>query len=211
MHTAAELLQQSATTLQTEQVDKLIAYLDLLVLWNKSIRLTGEREPLHIVDRLLLSSLSGMPYVQGSHCADLGSGGGLPGLVLAIALPQTHWTLIDSRLKKTCFLQQAVIELALHNVTVVRSRIEHHRPAQRYHTLTARAIGRLPELLPLLTPLAAPDARLLSWKGSGVASELQQISHMNIAHHSHPIPPVSRRHRLIELTLNATARSSSDP
>ena len=186
-------------------VERLLAYLELLRQWNRTVRLTGERDSARCAAQLLAPSLAGAPHVRGARCADLGSGAGLPGLVLAMALPQTRWTLIDSRRRKACFLLQARTELALDNVEVVCSRIAAYRPERGFDTLTARALGKLPELVALAGPLAAPGARLLAWKGPGVRCELAALERMAVSCRRHRIAPRARRHCLIEVPITRLA------
>lgn len=202
---AGHCLQRTAVAVGADTTPGLIArllvYLELLVRWNRAVRLTGERDPTRVAERLLAPSLAAGPYVRGVRCADLGSGGGLPGIVLAIARPRTQWTLIDSNLKKTCFLRQVCIELALTNVEVVHGRIETYRQDRTFDTITARALGKLPQLLTLARPLAAHGARLLAWKGPGAAPELAELDRMAVMYHSHPIASSVRNQRLVEVFL----------
>ena len=184
---------------------RLLAYLELLEQWNRTVRLTGERSPARVAEYLVAPCLAAAPHVRGTHCADLGSGAGLPGLVLAMALPDTRWTLIDSNFRKTCFLRQACIELALTNVEVAHARIEAYPLGQGFDTLVARALGRLPELVALARPLAAPGARLLAWKGPAVSAELAALGRMGTAHRTYPLPPANRHYRLVEVFLAAPA------
>ena len=115
---------QLGIDLQPEQREQLLAYLRLLHKWNKAYNLTAVRDPDEMVSRHLLDSLSILPYVQGDRWLDVGSGGGMPGIILAIMLPGTAFTLLDSNGKKTRFLTQAKLELGLANLSVVQSDID---------------------------------------------------------------------------------------
>jgi 16S rRNA (guanine527-N7)-methyltransferase len=121
--------QQLGVALQTQQAERLLAYMTLLEKWNRVHNLTAVRAPEKMVTHHLLDSLSVVPYlIQESRVLDVGSGGGLPGIPLAIVQPEVRVTLLDSNHKKTSFLQQAMIELALNNVDVVTARVEQYAP-----------------------------------------------------------------------------------
>src|SRR5204862_3696570 len=130
-----------------EQAAKLAAFVGLLVRWNRVHNLTGVRGAAELVDRHLVESLALRPYVRGVRVADVGSGGGLPGLPLAITEPGCQFTLIESRAKRVHFLRHAIAELALRNSDVAHGRAEHLRVAQPFDTVLARAVAPPAELL----------------------------------------------------------------
>ena len=103
---------------------KLLAYLALLQKWNKVYNLTAVRDPLDMVTLHLLDSLSVLPYIKTGNLLDVGSGGGLPGIVLAIMKPDLQVTTIDTVQKKTIFMRQVKGELGLPNLEVVHARVE---------------------------------------------------------------------------------------
>ena len=105
-------------------IEKLQSYLDLLVKWNGAYNLTAIRDPGQMVVKHLLDSLSIVPYVQGASLIDVGTGAGLPGLVLAIALPELEVTLLDSNGKKVRFLRQVIADLKITNASAVHARVE---------------------------------------------------------------------------------------
>jgi len=145
--------------------ERLLTYLDLLARWNRVHNLTAVRDPAAMVAYHLLDSLAGRPWVPPGPVVDLGSGAGLPGLVLAIAEPERSVTLVDSAAKRTRFLNQVVGVLGLERVEVVQARMEEWRPAAPVEVVTARALTTLTELVRLAEPLLTPTGRLVAWKG----------------------------------------------
>jgi len=144
---------------------KLLDYLALLDKWNRVYNLTAVRDAGRMVSLHLLDSLAAAPYFQGETVLDVGSGGGLPGIPLAIARPELRVTLVDSIAKKTAFLQQAKAELGLGNLNVVTSRVEDYRPAARFDVITSRAFSDLKEFVTLTRHLLEPGGRWLAMKG----------------------------------------------
>ncbi len=166
-------LAELAIDLSGAQKDRLLRLVALLARWNSRFNLTAVRDPLDMIGRHLLDSLAVLPYLDGPRALDLGCGPGFPGLPLAIASATTDFTLLDSNGKKTRFAQQAVIELSLKNVRVVRARIQEYRVTQGFDTITARAFASLSDILALARPLLRRDGRLLALKGQRPDQELQ--------------------------------------
>jgi len=144
---------------------KLLAYLALLGKWNRVYNLTAVRDAERMVSHHLLDSLAAVPYFQGETVLDVGSGGGLPGVPLAIARPELQVTLIDSIAKKTAFLLQAKAELGLKNLSVVTSRVEDFRPEAGFDVITSRAFSDLKEFVTLTRHLLGPGGHWLAMKG----------------------------------------------
>ena len=144
---------------------KLLAYLALLDKWNRVYNLTAVRDPERMVSHHLLDSLATVPFFQGESVLDVGSGGGLPGIPLAIARPAMRVTLIDSIAKKTAFLLQAKAELGLSNLDVVTGRVEDYRPDARFDVITSRAFSDLKEFVTLTRHLLKPTGHWLAMKG----------------------------------------------
>jgi 16S rRNA (guanine527-N7)-methyltransferase len=149
--------------LPADAPDRLLDYLELLTRWNRTYNLTAVREPAAMVTRHLLDSLAVLPWVAGNHACDLGSGAGLPGLVLAIAAPERAWHLIDANGKKARFLRAAVRELALANVTVLQQRVGQAQGS--FDSVTSRAFASLSDMLAWGGHLLAPGGRWLAMKG----------------------------------------------
>lgn len=150
--------------------DKLIDYLGLLTHWNRAYNLTAVREPIEMVSKHLLDSLAVLPYVGSGRVADVGSGAGLPGIPLALALPHTRFVLIDSNGKKTRFLNQAKMVLKLDNVEVVNQRVEDYRPTEHGHAIyfdaiIARAYASTRDILASTAHLQGEATRILVMQG----------------------------------------------
>ena len=150
--------------LSPPQQQQLLDYVGLLNKWNKAYNLTAVREPAEMVVRHLLDSLSVLPHVQATEIIDVGTGPGIPGIPLAIALPSLKVTLLDSNGKKTRFARQAALELGLVNVEVVQARAEQYRNASPQ--VISRAFASLPDMLDVAGHLLAPGGRMLAMKAA---------------------------------------------
>lgn len=134
--------------------------------------LIGPREVPRIWDRHIMNSAVVVPRLpEGATVADIGSGAGLPGLVWAIARPDLHVTLVEPLLRRTVFLDQAVIDLGLSNVTVLRSRAED--VTETFDVVTARAVAALDKLARWCMPLVRPGGLFLAMKGRSAADEIK--------------------------------------
>lgn len=172
----AEGLATLGLTLPSANEKQLLAYLELLYKWNRVYNLTAVRETERMVSHHLLDSLAIVPYVgTGRRVLDVGSGGGLPGIPLAIARPDLLVTLIDSVAKKTAFLLQAKAELGLDNVSIVTGRVETHQAPVGFNTITSRAFSDLKEFVTLTRHLLAPGGRWLAMKGLYPHEEIAQL------------------------------------
>lgn len=162
--------------LSERSIDHCLAHMDLLLRWNRVHNLTTVVEPEKIVTCHVLDSLTIAPLIRGTHLLDIGSGGGFPGIPLALALPHTRWTLLDSRGKRARFLQEVVDRLDLEQIEVVQQRVEHYRPKENFDTLVARAVAPLPEFVSATQHLWREGVRVIAMKGSRLRSEWSQVS-----------------------------------
>jgi 16S rRNA (guanine527-N7)-methyltransferase len=153
--------------------NQLLAYAALLDKWNKTYRLTGQKDPSLTVSHHLLDSLAILPHVGPGPLLDVGSGGGLPGLPLAIARRDLAVAMVDTVQKKASFLQQAAIELGLENVTVHHARVEEMQG--QYAQISSRAFAELGIFVSLTRHLLAPGGRWLAMKGLRPGAELQAL------------------------------------
>lgn len=144
--------------------------------WNQRVNLTSILDAEQMIIRHILDSLAIFPYVRGARLLDIGSGGGFPGLPIAIAHPDIEAVLLESSKKKAEFLGHAVSQLELDNASVIHERVENYRPSQPFHTLTARAVGSIGRVLELVQPLCQPGSRLLVMKGKNPESEIRSLA-----------------------------------
>jgi len=155
--------------------EKFLAYLELLAKWNKTYNLTAIRDPDKMISHHLLDSLAVLPHLPAGLLADVGSGGGLPGIPLAIAQPARRVTLNDANHKKAAFLQQAVIELKLTNAQVHVGRVQAWRPAQRFACVITRGFAELADFISACRHLLAPGGVLAAMKGVFPRAELERV------------------------------------
>lgn len=167
-------LDELGLALSDDQVEKLIKFIELIDKWNKAFNLTSIRNREAMTSLHLLDSLAVFPHVNGKSIIDIGTGAGLPGIPLAICMPDSEFTLLDSNAKKTRFVQQAILELKLSNVQVHQSRVESFRPERHFDTAITRAFTNLPDMLRLTMPLLDDGGVLLAMKGQYPEQEVAQ-------------------------------------
>ena len=155
---------------------KIFAHMHHLIRWNNRINLTAVEDPSDIVIRHILDSLVIYPHIVGHRLLDIGSGGGFPGLPLAIAHPALEIVLLDSRGKKAEFLRYVVGQLGLGHIRIVNKRIEDYQPSEKFDTLVARAFSPLPDLLYMTKSLLQPGTRLLAMKGKVPDAEINCLT-----------------------------------
>jgi 16S rRNA (guanine527-N7)-methyltransferase len=162
-------------TLPAIALDRLAAYAALVLKWNRIVNLTGAASPEAFVAEHLVDCLALVPHVTANRVADIGSGAGLPGLVLAIAQPDTVFWLVEPRTRRTRFLEQARIELGLANVTVVRSRVETWVEFPDVGLVLCRAYGPLERVIADTRALQRPGVRLMVYKGADPTAEIASL------------------------------------
>lgn len=171
---------QLGIELENATAEKLLAYLDLLYKWNRAYNLTAIRDEKAAIPLQLLDSLSILPFIGEGPLLDIGSGGGLPGIPIAICHPGQEITLLDSNGKKTRFLNQARLELDLGNVQVIHERIENWHPGTLPKIITSRAFASLAQILDWCRHLVTPETRLVAMKGQYPQQELDEIREQNL-------------------------------
>ena len=162
--------------LTESQLNSLLDYVSLLQKWNGVYNLTAVREPTMMIRQHLLDSLAALPAFEGMQSIlDVGAGGGLPGIVLAIARPDMHVSLIDTVQKKTAFLTQVKSELGLSNVTVHSGRVEQLQDTNKFDAITSRAFSDLAEFVRLSEHLLKDSGCFIAMKGAIPQVEIAQL------------------------------------
>ncbi|MAM88454.1 MAG: 16S rRNA (guanine(527)-N(7))-methyltransferase RsmG [unclassified Hahellaceae] len=174
---------QLGLSLSEDQIQLLLQYLGLLDRWNTAYNLTAVRDPREQVVRHLLDSLSVLSAFEDLQrsapvrltCLDVGTGAGIPGLILALVMPDTHWILLDSNGKKTRFLVQCCHTLGLNNVHVVHGRLESFSPEGPIDIVISRAFTQLRQMTAWLVHPDLQSAKLLAMKGQLPQAEIEAL------------------------------------
>jgi len=157
------------------QREQLMDYLALMAKWNGVYNLTSLRDPMQMVTHHLLDSLAAVSAFEGAkNVLDVGAGGGLPGIVLAIARPDMQVSLIDTVHKKTAFLTQVKAELGLKNVTVYTMKVQDLK-AGPFDVITSRAFADLSDFVNWSGHLLGEGGRFIALKGTAPADEQERL------------------------------------
>ena len=185
-----------------QQLEKLKQYVDLLSRWNKTYNLTAVRNPAEMIPVHIFDSLVVASYIKGTHCLDVGSGAGLPGIPLAIMQPDRHFTMLDTNGKKTRFIQQAIIELGLKNADVVQTRVESWQAPQPYEAIISRAFSSIVDFVNGCSELLAEDGTLYAMKGQFPVQELAYLpkGYTLTSRHALDVPYVEGERHLLEIS-----------
>ena len=192
----AELMNIS---LSDKQIQQLLRYLSLILKWNRIYNLSAIRDPIESVKKHLLDSLSIIHFVQPGLLLDVGSGAGVPGIVIAIMKPETEVFVLDSVGKKCRFMQAVKSELALENLIIVNSRVESFKPKKSFSQITSRAFAEVSKTIQLTKHLLEENGRYLLMKGSNVLED--DVDNFNVKVHSMKVPFVSDKRSLLEIQL----------
>ena len=197
--------------LSDPQLDQLEAYIAMVMRWGRVANLSGAASALAVAREQVVDSLAVVNHVGPGRVLDVGSGNGLPGVVLAIARPDLTVTLLEPRAKRARFLTQVRIDLGLANVEVVCARVEDHQPPQHYHTLIAKAFAALPDLLAATCALRGPATRLLAMKGQLARSELAvcDLPMTLVKAIELVVPGYAERHLVVVETAGAASEASA--
>lgn len=196
------LLNLSVTDTQLSQFQ---GYIDLLFKWNKAYNLSAIRDkslmyPYHLYDSLAIA-----PFIKKNRIIDIGSGAGLPGIPLAILLPEKKFTLLDSNIKKSRFQRQVLLELDLKNVEIIHDRSEHYQPQEKFDYVTSRAFSSLVQMVTWCKHLLKPDGLFLAMKGQYPKEELKDLAQViNATIETYPlhIPKLEAKRHLISIKPN---------
>jgi 16S rRNA (guanine527-N7)-methyltransferase len=169
-------LQSLDVELSDDQQTRLMSFVELLVKWNRVYNLTAVRDPVQMLHRHILDSLSVLPYLTGTRIIDIGAGAGIPGIPLAIAQPGNQFVLVDSNRKKTRFMQQVKTDLALGNIEVFHSRVENFQPEQLFDSVISRAFTSLKQMAQWSSHLVKQEGVLYAMKGSYPEQEISELA-----------------------------------
>jgi 16S rRNA (guanine527-N7)-methyltransferase len=167
------MLGQKATL---TQIEACVYYLDLLKKWGKAYNLTASGSLSEMAVTHVLDSVTAAPFVQGEVALDVGTGAGLPGVILAILQPEVSWVLLDANSKKIRFVRQCQLELGLENVTAIHGRAEAY--SSQANTVVSRAVWTLADMVAHCHQALLPDGVMLAMKGRAdmVAQERLNLS-----------------------------------
>ena len=175
-HVLKNGVEQLDLGLSEAQQEKLLDYLALLNKWNKVYNLTAVRDPMEMMTLHVLDSLAAVSaFKNAQNVLDVGAGGGLPGVVLAIARPDMKVSMIDIVHKKTAFLNQVKAELELGNVTVYTKKVQELQVKTPYDVITSRAFADLSDFVNWSGHLLAEDGRFIALKGTAPAEERERL------------------------------------
>ncbi|HEV7359347.1 MAG TPA: 16S rRNA (guanine(527)-N(7))-methyltransferase RsmG [Steroidobacteraceae bacterium] len=188
--------------LDSARAETLLKLVDALEQGNAQFNLTAIRDRPGMLRKHVLDSMSLAPYLRGERIADVGTGAGFPGLVLAVVDPQRRFTLIEATGKKARFVEQTVERIGCGNVLVVNSRAESYRPSELFDTVVARALSSLADFVAYAGHLCAPGGRLLAMKGKRPDGEISAVpkSFRVLAVHRLSVPGLTDERHLVELT-----------
>jgi len=169
------LLKAAGISLSDQQKAQLVAYVGLLDKWNKAYNLTSVRDPQQMLVRHILDSIVVAPHLKGERFIDVGTGPGLPGIPLAIVLPQAHFTLLDSLGKRVRFLRQVQHELGLTNVAPVQSRVEEFPSEPPFDGVISRAFASLQDMVSWCHHLPSAQGCFYALKGVRPDEEIASL------------------------------------
>ena len=171
----AQGIAEAGLPIDAQKQQKLLAYLTLMQKWNKVHNLTAVRDADEMVLLHLLDSLVVLPFIDGKALLDVGSGAGLPGIPLAICLPDLKVTVIDSNNKKVSFMRQAKAELGIDNLEVLGGRVEEIAPNRKFDMVISRAFSDLDLFISLTHQLCEAQGKWLAMKGVYPEAELAEL------------------------------------
>jgi len=188
--------------LDAARAETLLNLVDALEQGNAQFNLTAIRDRPGMLRKHVLDSMSLAPYLRGDRIADVGTGAGFPGLVLAVVDPQRSFTLIEATGKKARFVEQTVQRIGCSNVLVVNSRAESYRPLELFDTVVARALSSLADFVAYAGHLLAPGGRLLAMKGKRPDEQISALpkAFRVLAVHRLSVPGLTDERHLVELT-----------
>ena len=202
-------LAQMGLELCQDAQTNLLRYVALLDKWNKIYNLTAVRDPERMIGLHILDSLSVLPQIEGrNNVLDVGTGGGLPGLPIAIALsgsaPDVRVTMLDTIAKKTTFVRHVIGELGLANAEVVTDRVEQYHPLHSFDVVVSRAFAELKDFVEVAGHLCAEDGRMFAMKGVHPFDEIARLPKGFVMENIIPlqVPQVDGQRHLVVIKKN---------
>ena len=195
-------LKELACNPDKKQLTQFKQYVDLLNRWNKTYNLTSVREPKDMIPLHFFDSLVVADFIKGDNCLDVGSGAGLPTIPLAIMQTERQFTALDTNGKKTRFIQQAIIELRLKNVSVIHARVEKWQSDTPFDAIISRAFASIHDFVSSSSMLLAEGGTMYAMKGQYPAAEMQYLPkgfQLSDSHELH-VPSVEGERHLLEIT-----------
>ena len=186
-------------TLSEHQTDQLLAYHELIGKWNKVYNLSAIRDPIESLKKHFLDSLSIVPFIRPGLLLDVGSGAGLPGIVIAIMRSITNVFTIDSVGKKCRFMQTVKTELSLDNLSVINDRVESFNYDESFPQIVSRAFSSTIDTIEKTRHLISSDGGYLLMKGDNLNKE--NLQKVNYKIHSLRVPYVSDKRTLLEINI----------
>ena len=191
---------QLGMSVTESQLGQLISYKDILLRWNKVYSLTAITNPRDLIIQHLLDGLSLVAHIPADvQVLDVGSGMGVPGVILAIMLPESKITVLDSNSKKSAFLQQVKIELGLSNLSIICKRVELYTPNELFTVITSRAFADLTLFIQLTQHLLADNGLYLAMKAERGLSEMKEIDGFACRQIELNVPYLDAKRFLIEM------------
>ena len=186
-------------SLSDDKIEQLLDFIKLIEKWNKAYNLTAIRDREAMVRLHLLDSLAIVPFIEGKRVIDIGTGAGLPGIPLAVYFPEIEFVLLDSNAKKTRFVQQAILELKLKNVSVCHNRVEQYHPEKSFDTVITRAFAGLSDIVELTAHLLSKDGVLLAMKGQ--APDVPKLESAKMELYPVNVPGITAERCLVKIQL----------
>ena len=172
----ADGIREMGLDVSARQQEQLMDYLTLMFKWNAVYNLTSLRDPVQMVTHHLLDSLAEVPaFMDAVNVLDVGAGGGLPGIVLAIMIPNMKVSMIDTVHKKTAFLNQVKAELGLTNVSVYTMQVQQLAVSDKFDVITSRAFADLSDFVNWSSHLLAEQGRYIALKGTAPRDEQERV------------------------------------
>ena len=165
----AQAIDELGLTLNAQQQRSLLLYLDQLLLWNKAYNLTAITDPVEALIKHVIDCLAVITHLPSGSLLDIGTGAGLPAVIIAICQPERSCTALDSNQKKIRFIKQVSSELGLSNMQPIASRIEAHEAS--YDVVTSRAFASLIDFVAVAEPRLADNGYLCAMKGKAPSEE----------------------------------------